>query len=71
MKKIDEECRIQLKAYTTRELAEMYEISEKIMRQWIAKFEDQVGKKLGRYYTPKQAKIIFDKLGIPEIIILN
>lgn len=71
MKKNDEECRIQLKAYTTRELAEIYEISEKVMRQWIALFEDQVGKKQGRYYTPKQAKIIFEKLGIPEIIILN
>jgi len=69
--KTEEPIKVQLKAYTTKELALIYDVSEKIMRGWITLFEDQLGKKKGRYYTPRQSRIIFDKLGIPEVIILH
>lgn len=69
--KNDEENKVQLKAYTTKELSEIYEVSEKIIRNWITPFEAEVGKKKGHYYTPKQSEIIFAKLGIPQVIYLT
>lgn len=63
--------KVRLKAYSTKELAEMYDVSEKIFRTWITPFKNDIGKKAGRFYTPKQAQIIFEKVGIPEIINLN
>lgn len=69
--KNDEENRVQLKAYTVKDLAEFYEVSEKIIRQWLVPFEQEIGKKQGWYYTPKQAEIIFAKLGIPQVIYIS
>ncbi len=66
-----EQATIHIKAYSTKELAKIYEVSEKIFRAWLAPFKNEIGKKAGWFYTPKQAKIIFDKVGIPEITHLN
>jgi len=63
--------KIRLKAYSTKELAEMYEVSEKIFRTWLTPFKNDIGKKAGRFYTPKQAQIIFQKVGIPDMLLLN
>ncbi len=63
--------KVRLKAYTTKEFAEMYAVSEKIFRTWLTPFKNDIGKKAGRFYTPKQAQVIFEKVGIPEIINLN
>ncbi|CAN5158050.1 hypothetical protein BH09BAC5_BH09BAC5_16480 [soil metagenome] len=67
MKKEESDERIRLKAYSTKELADLYEVSEKIFRGWLIPFENDIGKKVGRFYNPKQAKVIFEKVGIPEI----
>lgn len=69
--KNDLENKVQLKAYTTKELADIYQVSEKIIRQWLVPFEKEIGKKQGWYYTPKQSEIIFAKLGIPQVIYLS
>lgn len=69
--KNDLENKVQLKAYTTKELSEIYEVSEKIIRLWLTPFENDIGIKKGRYYTPKQSEIIFAKLGIPQVIYLT
>ena len=63
--------KVRLKAYSTKELAELYEVSEKIFRTWLTPFKNDIGKKAGRFYTPKQAQIIFQKVGIPDMLLLN
>ena len=57
---------IQLKAYSIKEMAQFYGICERTMKSWLTPYQQEIGLKLGRFYTPRQVKIIFDKLGIPE-----
>ncbi|MHB8258691.1 MAG: hypothetical protein ACYDCN_00405 [Bacteroidia bacterium] len=66
MKQNESDKKIRLKAYSKKELAELYEVSEKIFRTWLPPFENDIGKKMGRFYNPKQVKIIFEKVGFPE-----
>jgi hypothetical protein len=63
--------RIQLKAYSMKEMAGLYKVCERTIKTWLAPFEKEIGQKTGRFYTPKQMKIIFEKIGVPEIIHLN
>lgn len=56
---------IEIKAYSLAELANLYGISNRIMKTWLAPFTDDIGKKHGRYYITLQVKIIFEKLGLP------
>ncbi|MBI2269940.1 MAG: hypothetical protein HYU69_06215 [Bacteroidetes bacterium] len=63
--------KIQLKAYSKKEVAQFYEVSPKTLKTWLTPFENEIGQKMGRFYNPKQMKIIFDKLGIPEVIHFN
>ncbi len=63
--------KIQLKAYSKKEVAELYEISAKSLQTWLTPFEKELGPRVGRFYSPRQMKIIFEKLGIPEVIHLN
>ncbi len=58
--------KIKLKAYSKTEVAKMYGVSTKSLKTWLAPFEKELGKKVGRFYNPKQIAIIFEKLGRPE-----
>jgi hypothetical protein len=55
-----------IKPCTITELADMYGVSLKTFRKWLQPHEEAIGKRLGRYYTTLQVRIIFDKLGFPE-----
>ena len=57
-----------IKPYTLKELAEFYEVSAKIFRNWLRPFRKQIGKKEGHFFTVNQVKIILDKLGAPTRI---
>ena len=59
---------IELRAYSKKELAGMYKISGKSLKTWLVPFEKEIGPRIGRFYSPRQMKIIFDKLGVPELI---
>ncbi|HWZ22335.1 MAG TPA: hypothetical protein VNW06_06745 [Cytophagaceae bacterium] len=63
--------KIQVKTYSVKEVAELYCISNKTLKKWLTPFEKEIGERRGHFYNPKQVGIIFEKLGIPEIIILN
>ena len=58
--------KIQLKPYSKHELIELYQVSWKIIKGWLELHEEEIGARIGHFYTPKQMKIIFEKLGIPE-----
>jgi uncharacterized protein YjcR len=57
---------IQLKAYNLSELADIYGVSVKVLKNWLKPFEIDLGEKIGNYYNIAQVKIIFLKLGVPD-----
>lgn len=57
--------KLEIKAYTTKELAAIYDISDKTFYKWILPFKEEIGIKRGRFYNINQVRIIIDKLGIP------
>jgi hypothetical protein len=64
---VDLSTKIQLKAYSPREVAELYDISNRILKKWLTPFENEIGPRIGHYYSPKQMMVIFEKLGIPHL----
>ena len=58
----------EIRPYSTKELAGIYNVCDKTMKKWIKPFIEEVGEKNGRYYSISQVKIIFDKLGLPSEI---
>lgn len=53
-------------AYTTEELALLYNITKKTFLKWLTPFQNEIGQKIGWYYNIRQVNIIFEKLGRPE-----
>jgi hypothetical protein len=54
-----------VRAYTVKELAELYGISEKTFKSWLQPHCGTIGKKKGWYFNTLQVRIIFSKLGEP------
>lgn len=57
--------RIEVRAYKDWQLREMYGVSYKTWKRWLAPFSKEIGKVNGRLYTPKQVRIIFELLDPP------
>ncbi|MFI5150791.1 MAG: hypothetical protein ACHQRM_13730 [Bacteroidia bacterium] len=38
------------------------------MKLWIKKIETHVGERTGYYYTPRQVRVIFDRVELPGVI---
>ena len=56
---------IDVKPYSLTELARIYGVTNRTMKNWIVKHDESVGEKVGRLYTTLQVKTIFEKLGLP------
>ena len=56
---------VEIKPYTITELANIYGVKSRTMRNWITPHNDSIGLKIGRLFTTLQVKIIFEKLGMP------
>jgi hypothetical protein len=59
--------RIEIKPYSLTELSHIYGVTVRTIKKWILLHEKEVGVKNGRYFTAKQVKIIFEKLGLPGL----
>jgi transposase len=57
-----------LKAYSPKEIRNLYGVSALTYRKWTESFKDEIGELKGKYYTVAQVKIIIDKLGAPGIV---
>ena len=57
-----------LKAYSPKELRNLYGVSARTFKKWTESFEPEIGMVKGKYYTVTQVKIIIDKLGTPGIV---
>ena len=60
-----ENTEIEIRPYTHKELAAMYNAHVRTFKRWVDKFKDELGERDGHYYTIPQVKIIFRKLDIP------
>lgn len=56
---------VEIKPYSITELANLYGVSNRTMKNWIAPHQAFLGNKVGRFFTALQVKIIFEKLGLP------
>ena len=54
-----------LQAYTTRQLSQLYKVSDKVFNNWIEPFKTEIGTRRGHYYTVIQVYIIFCLIGVP------
>jgi transcriptional antiterminator len=54
-----------LKAYTLKQLSELYGVSAKTIRRWIEPITEQLGMKQGHFYNISQVKCIVTHLGVP------
>lgn len=57
-----------LKAYSPKEVRNLYGVSPRTFKKWTESFEKEIGEVKGKYYTVMQVKIIIDKLGTPGIV---
>lgn len=55
----------ELRAYTTKELAELYKVNERTFKRWIKPFYNAIGDRNGHFFNINQVKAIFDRLGSP------
>jgi transposase len=51
--------------YTHKQLAVLYHVSWITFQKWLREFEDEIGPKIGHFYSARQVAIIFEKLGAP------
>ncbi|MCC7303484.1 MAG: hypothetical protein IT233_12665 [Bacteroidia bacterium] len=65
---ITEETKFTLKPYMKKELAKMYNMSPRAFNSFIRDFEDEIGKKKGRYYTVKQVERLIKCVGMPRTV---
>ena len=56
---------VEIKPYNVKELARIYDVKPRTLRNWLALHADAIGPKIGHLYTALQVKIIFEKLGLP------
>ena len=58
----------EIKPYSAKELAEIYDVCDKTFKKWIKPFSNDIGEKHGRYYNVNQVKVIFEKIGLPCVL---
>jgi predicted DNA-binding protein YlxM (UPF0122 family) len=53
---------IRFKPYSTKEIADLYDVSTKTLYKWIKPFKKKIGERRGRFYTVNQVRIILDNV---------
>jgi hypothetical protein len=56
---------ISVKPYTLTQLAGQYGVCTRTFKGWLNPFAEELGGKIGRFYSVKQVEIIYDNLGFP------
>lgn len=56
---------ILLRPYSYKELIAIYGVSQRTFKSWLLPFWHELGEKNSRYFTVRQVRIIFDKIGLP------
>ncbi len=56
---------IKVQPYQVSELSVIYNISYPTMKKWIDSIENNIGARIGRYYSVAQVEKIFRHFGVP------
>ena len=59
---------IMIQPYMMCELCDIYNVSDKTLRNWLNRIKSELGERYGRYYSAKQVEIIFKNFGVPYLI---
>ena len=62
---MNEQKRVPLQSYNSKQLAALYGISVKVLNKWIEPNYDKIGPKLGQLFSVLQVEIIFRLRGWP------
>ena len=54
-----------LKPMTTKTLAQEFKKCNKTMHNWISLYDDEIGPRIGHYYTLNQTITIYQMIGLP------
>ena len=65
-KKLYELNRIHIRNYTLWELAKIYRVSVPTFKRMLAPWSKRLGPRIGRYYSIKQVKLIFENIELPS-----
>ena len=57
---------IPVRCYSSKELADAYGVSKKVISKWLQPIRHKIGKREGWYFNIKQIRLIFDHLGRPN-----
>jgi hypothetical protein len=56
----------EVKPLNYKQLAATYEVTHKTLKGWLEPFMEEIGAMRGRTFTPRQVRMIYDKLGEPK-----
>lgn len=56
---------VAIKPYTHKQLAAMYGTTGRTLNTWLDQFREELGERVGHYYSIKQVKLIFKNLDVP------
>src|SRR5258705_3987218 len=56
---------IRVKPTTSKELCDLYGVSSKTLKKWLAPFESEIGGRNCSVYTVVQVEGIFSRMGVP------
>lgn len=62
---LDNENTFIVRAYSQKELRNLYGVSPETWASWLAPIKEKVGDYLGKSYDPSQVEIIISHLGLP------
>ena len=54
-----------IRSYSNKELAACYHCSANTFRKWMKQLKGDLGPRMGHIYSPKQVRIIVERLGEP------
>jgi transposase len=63
--------RIQIKAYSITELANIYDVDIRTLKKWMKPFKNDIGEKQGRFFNIPQVKVILARLSLPSWVIID
>jgi hypothetical protein len=64
----EEPTALKIRPYKLKELAKLYGTCGKTLKKWIEPYKDEIGPRIGYFYTINQVGIIFKNLNPPSFL---
>jgi hypothetical protein len=65
------EAEFSIRSYSHKELAVFYDLSSKTFSKWVDGIAEEIGPRMGNFYTPKQVAIIVEHFGPPRGLVVQ